>query len=136
MPSAPSSRHGLWPLLLLLGCAVVALAWATLSAHTGATHGWMALVAAAEAAWMLSLGGLQAGRLRALVACLATVTVVLLANVLLTSLLTGQLMGLGLADALLRTGTSLATVYALIRTGMAELAWTLLALLLAWRLAR
>ena len=136
MSSVPSSRHGLWPLLLLLGCSVVALAWATLSAHTGSTQGWMALLAAVEAAWMLSLGGLRAGPRRGALALIATLAVTVAASALLSAMLTGQLMALGLFDALLRLGPSLGLAYAQARTGLTDLVWLALALALAWRLGR
>lgn len=137
MPAAPSSsRSWLWPPLLLLGCAVASLGWATLASLTGHGHGWMVLVAALEAVWMLSLGGMRAGPRRAALAAAATLAVFLAASILLTALLAGELMGLGLFASLGRISPQLLLDYGRLRTSPADLFLLVLALLLAWRLGR
>ena len=65
----PTSRHGhwLWLFMLALGSLTLVVAWTALALATGRQHGWMALLAALEAAWMLRLGGMPAGWPRPLV---------------------------------------------------------------------
>lgn len=137
MSLAPASlRHWLWPFLLLLGSAVVCLAWATLVSVTGRQMGWMIIAGAVEACWMLSMGGLRGGRLRIAIALLATLGMFAAGNLLIGAMLTGPLMGLGLIESSWRIGTHLATSYALVRNGAGEMLMLGIALLLAWRLAR
>ena len=132
----PPARHWYWPPLLLLGCAVVCLAWATLVSVSGRQMGWMILVGALEACWMLSLGGLRAGRLRIGVAMAATLGMFVIGNALIGALLTGESMGIGLLESSWRIGLDLSLAYATVRNGPAELVMLVLALLLTWRLAR
>ena len=137
MSASPTrSRHWLWPHLLVLGCAVVCLAWATLASMSGRQVGWMIILGAVEACWMLSLGGLRGGRLRIAVALIATLAMFLVGNALIGAMLTGQVMGLNLFESSLRIGPHLATSYAMLRNGMSEVVMLGIALLLAWRLAR
>ena len=74
-PPASRPQHWLWPLLLLLGSITLAIAWLMVALATGSQAGWMAIAAAAEAAWMLRLGTLAGGRTRIAVAMLATLPI-------------------------------------------------------------
>ncbi|HEY0333853.1 MAG TPA: hypothetical protein VGC74_09115 [Stenotrophomonas sp.] len=115
-PKTASARtaHWLWPLLLLLGCVTAVIAWLLVAMTRGDQAGWMALLCAAEVAWMLRLGNLQGGRLRVLVAVVATALVVVAANWAIAAAHIGVAMGLDPWTSSLKLG--------------AGLAWTLLSL--------
>ena len=78
-PSAPSARW-LAPIILLLGGLCFSLIWVLLALYLGRQSGWMALLAAVDAALLLRFAGVRPGGRRALVAALATVAMVLLVN--------------------------------------------------------
>lgn len=88
MPAVPPEPSGpqrqpprqvawLWPLMLALGSLTVVVAWTSLALASGRQHGWVALLAALEVAWMLRLGGMAPGWPRRLLALAATVAMIL-----------------------------------------------------------
>ena len=140
MPPAPrpASRpqHWLWPLLLLLGSVTVAIAWLMVALATGSQAGWMAVVAAAEAAWMLRLGTLPGGKVRIALAMLATGLIALAANWGIAAAYIGGPMGLAPWESALRLGPHLAWTLIGLANGTAEILWLLAGLAVAWWLAR
>ena len=134
-PARPS-RHWLWPPLLLLGSATAALAWLMVALAAGTQAGWMAVAAAAEAAWMLRLGGLRGGRLRIGIAVLATLLIALAANWSIASAYLGGPMGLTPWESALRMGPHLAWTLIGLANGSLEMIWLGIGLLLAAWLAR
>lgn len=130
------TAHWLWPLLLLLGCVTATIAWMLVALATGHQSGWMALFSAAEIVWMLRLGTLQAGRLRIVVALLATTAVVIAANWGIAAAQIGGSFGLDPLASAVRLGTSFAwTLSILANTGF-DLFCTAAALVLAAWLSR
>ncbi|WP_427852686.1 hypothetical protein [Stenotrophomonas acidaminiphila] len=140
MPPAPRPpgrpQHWLWPLLLLLGSATLAIAWLMVALATGSQAGWMAVAAAAEAAWMLRLGTLAAGRTRIALAMLATLLIALAANWGIAAAYIGGPMGLAPWESALRLGPHLAWTLIGLANGTAEILWLLAGLAVAWWLAR
>lgn len=100
-----SGRSVALPLsMLAIGCLGVAAAWVLLALYGNGQKGWMAVVAALDAAWMLRLGGLRPGWWRAVLAVLGTLVVVALANWGIAALQIGLPMGLDLWESLSKPG--------------------------------
>lgn len=100
-----SGRSVVLPMfMLVVGCLGVAAAWVLLALYGNGQKGWMAVVAALDAAWMLRLGGLRPGRTRGAVAVLGTLAVVGLANWGIAALQIGLPMGLDLWESLSKPG--------------------------------
>ncbi len=135
-PPASHTQHWLWPLLLLLGSVTLAIAWLMVALATGSQAGWMAIAAAAEAAWMLRLGTLPGGRPRIAVAMLATLLIALAANWGIAAAYIGGPMGLAPWESALRLGPHLAWTLIGLANGTAEILWLLAGLVAAWWLAR
>ncbi len=135
-PPASRTQHWLWPLLLLLGSVTLAIAWLMVALATGSQAGWMAIAAAAEAAWMLRLGTLPGGRPRIAVAMLATLLIALAANWGIAAAYIGGPMGLAPWESALRLGPHLAWTLIGLANGIAEILWLLAGLVAAWWLAR
>ncbi|KQN95712.1 MULTISPECIES: hypothetical protein [Stenotrophomonas] len=135
-PPASRTQHWLWPLLLLLGSVTLAIAWLMVALATGSQAGWMAIAAAAEAAWMLRLGTLPGGRPRITVAMLATLLIALAANWGIAAAYIGGPMGLAPWESALRLGPHLAWTLIGLANGTAEILWLLAGLVAAWWLAR
>ena len=93
-PARPGHPRWLWPFLLLLGSTTLVVAWSSLALASGHQHGWLALLAALEAAWMLRLGGMRPGWLRALLALAATLAMIAAAQWFIASGHIGAQMGL------------------------------------------
>ncbi len=102
-PSA-TRHHWLWPFLLLLGAATMTVAWTSLALASGHQHGWMALPAALQAAWMLRLGGMRGGAARIALAAAATVAVTAAVQWLVASGHIGMQMGMAPWQAAPRMG--------------------------------
>ncbi|WP_305805985.1 hypothetical protein [Stenotrophomonas sp. YIM B06876] len=136
--SAAASRtvHWLWPLLLVLGSVTLTIAWLLVALSTGTQAGWMAVVAALEAAWMLRLGTFRPGRARVLVAAAATLLITLAANWSIAAAHIGSTLGLTPWESSLKLGPHLAWTLFGLANGLGELLWLLLGLVVAWRLAR
>jgi hypothetical protein len=121
---------------LLLGSITLAIAWLMVALATGSQAGWMAIAAAAEAAWMLRLGTLAGGRTRIAVAMLATLLIALTANWGIAAAYIGGPMGLAPWESALRLGPHLAWTLIGLANGTAEILWLLAGLAVAWWLAR
>jgi len=121
---------------LLLGSATLAIAWLMVALATGSQAGWMAVAAAAEAAWMLRLGMLAAGRTRIALAMLATLLIARAANWGIAAAYIGGPMGLAPWESALRLGPHLAWTLIGLANGTAEILWLLAGLAVAWWLAR
>jgi hypothetical protein len=134
--SASRARHWLWPVLLLLGSLTLTLAWMLAALATGTQAGWMAILAALEASWMLRLGTFRAGPARIAVAVLATLLIAMAANWLIAAAYVGSPMGLTPWESALRMGPHFAWTLLSLANGLGELIWLGIALLVAWRVAR
>ena len=134
--SASRTRHWLWPVLLLLGSITLTIAWLLVALSTGTQAGWMAVLAALEAAWMLRLGTFQAGPARVALTVLATVLIALAANWLIAAAYMGGPMGLTPWESALRMGPYFAWTLLSLANGLGELIWLSIALLVAWRVGR
>jgi hypothetical protein len=117
--------------LLLLGCLGVAAAWVSLALLGGRQCGWMATLAALDAAWLLRLGGAAPGPGRMLAGVAGTALTVGLANWGIIAAHLAGAFGLEFIDSALRLGPALAWTLAGLANGPVELAWLLAALLLA-----
>lgn len=129
MPVPPKSMQRVFALgLLLLGSAGAAAAWALLALALDRQCGWMAVIAAVDAAWLLRLGRMPRGATRAILAAAGTGLAIGLANWWIAGAQIGQMVGLLPWDAIPRMGWSHAwTLFSLANQGP-ELAWYGLAL--------
>ena len=134
--SASRTRHWLWPILLLLGSITLTIAWLLVALSTGTQAGWMAVLAALEAAWMLRLGAFRPGPARAAVTILTTVLIALAANWLIAAAYVGGPMGLTPWESALRMGPHFAWTLLSLANGLGELIWLSIGLLVAWRAGR
>ncbi|HET6397684.1 MAG TPA: hypothetical protein VFF91_12705 [Pseudoxanthomonas sp.] len=117
-PPARPSRW-LWALLLLLGAATVTVAWTSLALASGRQHGWVALPAALQAAWLLRLGGMPRGWTRGLAAALATLAVAAAVQWLAAAGHIGAQMGMAPWEAAPRMGAGYVwTLSRLANTGL------------------
>jgi len=126
--------------LALAACAVaivgVAAVWAGVSLITRTQCAWMALVAALDAALLLRLATMPAGRVRVALALAVTLLTIVGANFLVASAQIGVSMGLRPVEAVSRMSLELAALHAQSNNGWIEAGWYALALVLAWRCAR
>lgn len=100
-----SGRSVAFPLFMLaVGCLGAAAAWVLLALYGNGQKGWMAVIAALDAAWMLRLGGWRPGWARAALAVAGTLSVVALANWGIAALQIGLPMGLDLWESLSKPG--------------------------------
>lgn len=80
--------------LLLLGSAGAAAVWALIAVALDRQCGWMALVAAADAAVLLRMARVRPGASRAVLAAVATALAIVLANWWIAGAQVGQMVGL------------------------------------------
>ena len=135
VPSTPSSRW-LAPIILLLGGLCFSLIWVLLALYLGRQSGWMALLAALDAAVLLRFAGVRPGGRRALVAALATVVMAVLANWFIIASQLGFVLGLLPWESALRLGLSHAWTLAQLANGTLDWACLLVSPLLAAWLAK
>ena len=133
---SPRRRGGLAPLLLALGVAVVATAWILLASATGRQSSWMALLAAADAAFLLRIGGMAPGLRRAAWAVGATALTIVLANWGIVAAGIGRLVGLAPLDSASKLGTGLAWTVVQLANGPIDVVLLLVALGVAALAAR
>lgn len=100
----PGPRLVLPLTLLVFGCLGVAAAWVLLALYGNGQKGWMAVLAALDAAWMLRTGGLRPGWTRCALALLGTLATIALANWGIAALQIGLPMGLDLWESLSKPG--------------------------------
>lgn len=136
--SSPGRRpnHWLWPTLLLLGSVTLIVAWLLAALATGTQAGWMAVLAALEAAWMLRLGGFRPGWRRAAISIATTVLIAVVANWMIAAAYIGGPMGLTPWESALRMGLHFAWTLMSLANGLPELIWLAIGLLVAWRVGR
>ena len=125
----PSSALAL--VLLLLGGLGFAAAWCLLAGALQSQAAWMAPLAALDAVLMLRLGRMPADWRRPAWAFIATLATILLANWGIAAIEIGRSMGLLPWDSALRLGPVYAWELLRLANGPAELAWYVLALVLA-----
>ncbi|HVK50668.1 MAG TPA: hypothetical protein VM469_02890 [Pseudoxanthomonas sp.] len=97
MPSPPSSAppsRWLAPVFLLLGGMVVTVIWVLLALYLGKQAGWMAWLAAVDAALLLRFGRMRPGARRAWMAAVATLLMAVLANWMIIASQLGFFFGL------------------------------------------
>lgn len=99
----------------------IAAVWALLSAALGGLQGWVALLAAADAALLLRLAGVAGGRARMVAAVLATLATTALAAWLSVAIDLAPLFGLRPLDAVLRLGSD--TALLLVRQSATVMDW-------------
>ena len=117
--------------LLALGCAGFAAAWTAVAMLSAAQCAWMAPLAALDAAWLLRLGGAKPGLARMGFGISATVVTILLANWSIVAANLAGMMGLDFLGSALRLGPSLAWTLSALANGVGEVAWMVAALVLA-----
>ena len=128
---------GLLPALAwVAGVLGMVALWTAVSLALRSPSGWLALVAAVDLALLLRLSAMPAGRPRAWAAVAGTALAIALGYWFHAAMMMGLMLGLQTVDSALRLGPVLAGE--LIRHGTSawDIAWALLALPLAWRLAR
>ncbi|KRG67361.1 hypothetical protein [Pseudoxanthomonas dokdonensis] len=124
------------PLALVFGCTCVAVLWVVLALYLGRQLGWLALLVAADAAWMLRWGGMRPGWPRALLAVVATLLVVALVNWTIVASQLGFMLGLAPWDSAAKLGFDHAWVLSGLANQPRDLIATLVAPVLAAWLAR
>lgn len=121
-------------------CAIavvgIAAAWAGLTLAFGSLCGWIAVLAALDAALLLRLAGWPAGRSRVTLALLVLGATLLLAGYFIATAQIGRAMGLRPFESLPNMSLELAALYLRSNLGWAEAAWSALAAVVAWRSAR
>lgn len=114
--------------LLALGTAGSAAVWILLALSLDRQCSWMAVLAALDAALMLRLGGHRPGWRRALLAVLATLATIVLANWGIAAGQMGSGMGMLPWESALRLGGAHALTLAQLANQTADLAWLWLSL--------
>lgn len=139
MPESPRdtlSARWIAPAMLLLGSICFALVWTLMAIYLDSQSSWMAVVAAADSALLLRLGGMPPGPRRAVMALVATLGIILVFNWAMAATQIGIVMGLNPLDSALKLGMHHAQILASLANGGADLAWMALALVVAWWLGR
>lgn len=132
------ARPAYWPslVLLLLGSLFFIAIWIMLAVHQGKPCGWMAVLAAIDAAIMLRLGGMRRGLARMLLAVFATVAIIALVNWGTAATQIGFAMGLNPWDSALKLGMDYAWTLAGLANQTMDRVWMAVALALAAIAAR
>ena len=131
LPPPPRRRGRLALPLLALGIAGFAAAWVVVAMGTGRQSSWMALLAAADAALLLRVGGMPAGPRRAAWAVAGTLATVVLANWGIAAAGIGRRIGLDPLESALKLGNGLAWTVAQLVNGPLDLALVAAAVVLA-----
>lgn len=132
MPPAPRrAPRWLAPVMLVMGGLCFVLIWVMLALYLQRQVGWMALLAALDAALMLRLGGMARGTGRSVLGALATIAISALALWGIVATQMGFAMGMGPWDSALKLGAQ----HAWTLTGLATSGLDWLGLLLAPPLA-
>lgn len=128
-----AARRARWlaPALLLLATLGCAAAWILLALATGRQSGWMAVVAAVDAAIVLRLARMPRGPARAAAAVAATVAAVAIANWGIAAGEVGRSLGMLPWDAAARMGPHYAWTLALLANGAVDRAWLAAAVIIA-----
>ncbi len=136
--TSPIPRPTRWlaPAMLLLGGICFALIWILLALYLERPCGWMAVLAAIDAALMLRFGGMQPGVARATLAVVATLSTIVLVNWGIAATQIGIAMGLNPWESALKLGFDYAWTLAGLANHAADLAWMGLSLAIAALAAR
>jgi hypothetical protein len=136
--ASPNTRpaHWLALVMLLLGGLCFAVVWTMLAVYLGKPCGWMAVLGALDAAVMLRLGGMPRGAARVLVAVLATMAIMVLANWGVAATQIGFAMGLNPWDSALKLGMDYAWTLAGLANHALDRLWMGVALVVAAIAAR
>ena len=136
IPHPTASSYAIACVTAIVAIAGIAAIWGGLSLALRSACGWMALVAAVDAALLLRLAGFPAGRARAAIALVTTALSIALAIHVVGAIN----IGLGLAtlphEAVWRTAPQLALTWWRLNSGAWEILLALAALPLAWKLGR
>jgi hypothetical protein len=124
------------PAMLLLGSVCFILVWTLLALYLGRQCSWMAVLGAVDAALLLRLGGMPAGRRRVVLAMVATLAIILVFNWAMVATQIGMVMGLNPWDSALKLGMDHAQILAGLANNGIDVAWMVAALAVAWLLAR
>jgi hypothetical protein len=122
--------------MLLLGGTCFAVLWIMLAVYLGKPCGWMAALGALDAAVMLRLGGMPRGIARSLLAVVATLLIVALANWGTAATQIGFAMGLNPWDSALKLGLDYAWTLAGLANQFSDRIWMAVALVVAAVAAR
>ena len=137
MPALSPQRMPLTALfLLLLGSAGIAAAWVLAARFGGGQLSWFAVLAAADAALMLRLGGMRGGWARATLAVLGTALAIALANWGIVATRMGAPMGLLPWESMSRLGPDFIWTLSMLANGHVDFAWWGAALVVAATLSR
>jgi hypothetical protein len=120
----------------VVAIAGVAAIWAGAAAITRSQCGWIAPLAALDAALLLRLAAWPGGRSRSVLALAITLSTIVGANALVATALIGRALGLRPYEALSGMSLELASLHAQSNTGWTEWLWYALAAVVAWRLGR
>jgi hypothetical protein len=134
--SAVRRARWLAPALLALGSLGCAAAWILLALASERQSSWMALLAGLDAAFLLRLGRMPAGRVRIALATAATAATIVLANWGIIAAQVGRTMGLLPWASATKLGPDYAWTLARLANAPADLAWLAVGLLLAAVAAR
>ena len=131
-------RHSPWAgaALALVGSTGIAAAWVAAALLTSSQCGWMALVAALDAAWLLRLGRAPRGAARMALGVAATLLAIALAQWGIVSAHLSGMLGLGLAETMGKLGPALAWTMAQLANTPADWAWMVAGLVVAAVLSR
>ncbi|MDY0021123.1 hypothetical protein [Arenimonas caeni] len=134
----PDSRPGwLLPAVAwLAGVAGMVAIWLAVALAVRGMAGWLALLAAVDLALLLRLSAMPASRARAWAATAGTALAIAISYWFVASMMMGLPLGLRPLEAASRMGPVLASELLRHAASGWDLAWALLALPLAWRLAR
>ena len=137
MPALPPQRMPLLaPFLLLLGSAGMAAAWIVAARVGGGQLGWIAVLAALDAALMLRLGGMRGGWARGALAVLGTALAIALANWGIVATQMGAPMGLLPWESMTRLGPGFVWTLVKLANGAIDVAWWGAALVIAATVSR
>ena len=132
MPPNPSRRTWAPALpLALAGSIGVAAAWVLLARETASQCSWMAVIAAADAALLLRMGGHRPGLARAAWAVLATALTIALANWGIVVEHVGRMLGFPVWTSMARMGAEYGWLLVRMTNGAVDLAWLAAGLVVA-----
>ena len=136
--TARPARTAHWPslALLIVGSLFFVAIWTLLAVHQGRPCGWMAVIAALDAAIMLRMGGMPRGLMRMSLAVVATLAIIVLANWFTAATQIGFAMGLNPWDSALKLGMDYAWTLAGLANQTMDRVWMGVALALAAVAAR